>query len=88
MTPTDPQATGTLDNVAVQVALTVQSVHDVLAAPIAALLALSGGGYGVEIVEPSGPHHLVGVRTGIFAGGNVEVAGRGVTAGTQVVVAQ
>jgi hypothetical protein len=83
-----PEVTGTGDGVGVQVALTVQSVHDVLAAPIAALLALAGGGYGLEVVAPTGGHHLVGVTTGIFTGSRVQVSGQGIDAGTKVVVAQ
>jgi len=87
VTPGDPAATGTADGVAVQVSLAVQSVHHVLAVPVAALLALAGGGYGLEIVDPSGAHHLVGVHTGVFAGGDVQVRGAGLRAGTKVVVA-
>jgi hypothetical protein len=88
VTPSDPAATGTADGVAVQVALTVQSVRHVLAVPIAALLALAGGGYGVEVVEHSGQHALIGVHTGVFAGGDVQVSANGLTPGTRVVVAQ
>jgi hypothetical protein len=88
VTPADGAATGTGDGIAVQVSLTVQSVHHVLAVPIAALLALAGGGYGLEVVEPSGHHRLVGVSTGVFAGGDVEVSGSRLVAGTHVVVAQ
>jgi hypothetical protein len=60
----------------------------VLAVPVAALLALAGGGYGLEVVEPSGHHVLVPVRTGVVAGGEVEVNGAGIAAGARVVVAQ
>jgi hypothetical protein len=88
VTPGDPGATGTADGEAVQVSLAVQSARHVLAVPIAALLALAGGGYGLEVVEPSGQHRLVGVRTGVFAGGNVQVLGRGLEPGTKVAVAQ
>ena len=87
VTPYDPGATGTADGVAVQVSLAVQSVRHVLAVPVAALLALAGGGYGLEIVEPSGTHHLVSVRTGVFAGGDVQVLGEGLRPGTRLVVA-
>jgi hypothetical protein len=52
------------------------------------LLALAGGGYGVDVVGPPGVHHLVGVTTGIFTGSQVQVTGTGITAGTKVVVAQ
>ena len=86
--PRRPAATGTASGVAVQVALTAASVRHVLAVPVAALLALSGGGYGVEIVTAAGRHRLVGVGTGTFAGGLVQVTGAGITAGVKVVVAQ
>jgi peptidoglycan hydrolase-like protein with peptidoglycan-binding domain len=86
--PRRPAATGTGAGVPVQVSLPVQSVAAVLAVPVAALLALAGGGYGVEVVSPSGAHHLVGVLTGIFAAGRVQVSGHGIAAGTRVVVAQ
>jgi hypothetical protein len=86
--PDRAAATGTGSGVAVQVSLSVQSARDVLAVPISALLALAGGGYGVEVVGPAGVHHLVGVTTGIFTGSQVQVTGTGIAAGTTVVVAQ
>lgn len=88
VTPLQPGQTGTEDNVPVQVALTVQSVHHVLAVPVTALLALSGGGYGVQLVLPSGAHRLIGVSTGLFAGGLVQVSGPGIADGARVVTAQ
>ena len=88
VTPDHPAATGTADGEAVQVSLTVQSVHHVLAVPVSALVALAGGGYGLEVVSPSGRHHLVGVQTGVFAGGDVQVSSGGLAPGTRVVVAQ
>ncbi len=86
--PDDPAATGTGAGVAVQVSLTTRSVTGVLAAPITALLALAGGGYGVDVVGPGGTHRLVGVTTGIFTGSQVQVSGADIHAGTRVVVAQ
>jgi hypothetical protein len=88
ITPDRPAETGTASGVAVQVSLTTQSATDVLAVPISALLALAGGGYGVEVVGPTGAHHLVGVTTGIFTGSQVQITGTGVDAGAKVVVAQ
>lgn len=87
VTPDRPPATGTGTAIPVEISLTVQSVRDVLAVPVSALLALAGGGYGLEIVGPSGAHRLIGVRTGIFAGGMVQVSGAGLVRGTKVVVA-
>jgi hypothetical protein len=86
--PDRPGATGTGDGVPVQVSLPTQSVSGVLAIPVTALLALAGGGYGVEIVTGPGTDRLVGVQTGIFAGGQVAITGPGIAAGTRVVVAQ
>jgi len=86
--PDRPGSTGTVSGVPVQVALTVQSVRHVLAVPVSALLALSGGGYGLELVDATGRHRLVGVTAGIFAGGLVQVSGAGLAPGTKVVVAQ
>lgn len=74
--------------VAVQVSLTTTSAHSVLAAPVSALLALADGGYAVELVRRSGTHRLVAVRTGLFAGAEVQISGAGLRAGTRVVVAQ
>jgi hypothetical protein len=86
--PDDPSATGTGDGESVQVSLTTESVRHVLAVPVSALLALAGGGYGLEVIGPSGHHTLVGVRTGVFAGGDVQVTGHGLVPGTRVVIAQ
>lgn len=88
ITPVAPAATGTGDGVVVQVSLAIQVARDVLSAPVSALLALAGGGYGVEVVLRSGAHRLVGVHTGIFASGLVQVSGAGLTNGTKVVVSQ
>jgi peptidoglycan hydrolase-like protein with peptidoglycan-binding domain len=87
LTVTPLGATGTQVNVQVQVALAAQSVRDVLAVPVSALLALASGGYGLEVVAPRGAHHLVGVTAGLFASGQVQVSGPDITAGTRVVVA-
>ena len=86
--PTDPKATGSLDQALVEVAITDQTVHDVLAVPVTALLARSGGGYAVEVVAGDGTHHLVPVRLGLFddAAGMVQVSGAGLAAGQRVVV--
>jgi peptidoglycan hydrolase-like protein with peptidoglycan-binding domain len=88
VTPLHPWRTGKGPDIPVQVSLTTQSATGVLAVPVSALLALQGGGYGLEVVLPDGAHRLVGVHTGIFAGSMVQVSGAGITAGTQVVMAQ
>jgi peptidoglycan hydrolase-like protein with peptidoglycan-binding domain len=87
ITPDQPSATGTDTGVTVQVSLATQSAQGVLAVPVSALLALAGGGYGLEVAGPSGARQLVGVSTGIFAGGQVQVSGPGIAPGTKVVTA-
>jgi putative ABC transport system ATP-binding protein len=87
ITPDHPAATGAGQAVAVQVSLVTQSVRDVLAVPITALLALAGGGYGVEVPGPDGDDRLVGVTTGLFADTLVQVSGPSIRAGIKVVTA-
>lgn len=86
--PTDPTATGTLDQAPVQVSITTASVPHALVVPVDALLALASGGYAVEVVSPRGVHSLVPVSLGIFddADGLVQVSGPGLLAGQRVVV--
>jgi multidrug efflux pump subunit AcrA (membrane-fusion protein) len=85
--PTDPAATGHLDQAPVNVEITTERVENVLAVPVDALLALAGGGYAVEVAEGR-VHHLVGVTVGLFddADGLVQVSGHGLSAGQRVVV--
>lgn len=87
VTPTDPAATGHLDQAPVNVSITTESVQEALAVPIDALLALAGGGYAVELAEGR-PHRLEAVNLGLFddADGLVQVSGQGVSAGQRVVV--
>ncbi|MGH3099785.1 MAG: efflux RND transporter periplasmic adaptor subunit [Thermoleophilia bacterium] len=80
-----PKATGSLDQAPVDASITTEVRKGVLAVPVNALLALAEGGYAVE-VERDGRRALVGVETGLFADGQVEVSGRGLAAGDRVVV--
>jgi len=82
----NPAATGTLDGSPVTVEVVRDRHENVLAVPIEALLALSEGGYGVEVVDPSGATHLVGVQTGLFENDLVEVTSAELKAGDRVVV--
>ncbi|GID26974.1 peptidoglycan-binding protein [Paractinoplanes brasiliensis] len=72
-----------LDEAAVAVGFVASQRADVLTVPVAALLALAEGGYGLEIVE-SGATRIVPVGTGLFADGRVEVSGEGIRAGLKV----
>jgi hypothetical protein len=88
VTPSDPAATGSLDQAPVNVSITTASVKDALVVPVAALLALGSGGYALEEIGSNGAHRLVAVELGIFddARGLVQVSGTGVAAGQRVVV--
>ncbi|MFG2075726.1 peptidoglycan-binding protein [Nonomuraea maritima] len=79
----DAGATSGLDRAAVDVTFTASQRADVLTVPVAALVALREGGFGVEVVE-NGSTRYVGVETGLFAGGRVEVSGDGLTEGMTV----
>jgi hypothetical protein len=84
ITADDPGDVANLAAAPVQVAFTTSGKTGVLAVPVTALLALRGGGYAVQL--PGGK--LIGVQTGLFANGEVEVSGPGVTEGLRVQTAQ
>jgi peptidoglycan hydrolase-like protein with peptidoglycan-binding domain len=71
----------------VKVRLTVDKRNDVLAVPVGALLALAEGGYGIQILD-GGSSRIVGVTTGLFADGLVEIDGPGVREGLTVGMAR
>ncbi len=75
-----------LDQAPVNVNITTQTVSNVLAVPVNALLALQGGGFGVDVVTSSGNGRLVGVTTGLYSNTMVQVSGPGISAGTRVEV--
>lgn len=78
------KATAKFDQMPVEVRYVAQERKNVLTVPVGALLALAEGGYGLELADG----RLVPVRTGLVAGGQVEVSGPGIEAGTTVGVAQ
>ncbi len=83
----DPGATlPDLDAAPVTVHVVTESHPDVLAVPVNALVALLEGGYAVEVVGADGANRYVGVETGLFQDGMVEVVGDGLAAGDLVVV--
>ena len=86
--PTNPAATGALDQAPVTVTITTGTVNDALVVPVDALLALSAGHFAVEVVGGDGVHHLVPVTLGLFddADGLVQVTASGLSAGDSVVV--
>jgi peptidoglycan hydrolase-like protein with peptidoglycan-binding domain len=73
-----------LDQAPVDVGLARERRRNVLAVPVTALLARSGGGFAVE--EQGG--RLIPVQPGTYADDSVEVTGSGLRAGMQVVTAQ
>lgn len=74
-----------LDQAPVNVNITTQRVRNVLAVPVNALLALEGGGFGVDVVTVHGSR-LVGVTIGLYSDTLVQISGSGITAGTRVEV--
>jgi peptidoglycan hydrolase-like protein with peptidoglycan-binding domain len=72
---------GALTSADVEVRFTGTTVRGVLAVPVGALLALSGGGYAVQLDGGS----LTAVKVGLFADGMVQVSGHGLTEGAKVV---
>jgi len=83
VTPADPSTMDGLDEASVHVLFTQAEHQDVLTVPVAALVVLREGGYGIEVVDGHGSHY-VAVQTGLFADGRVEISGDGVTAGLTV----
>jgi hypothetical protein len=69
------------------VLVAVDERADVLTVPVNALLALSAGGHGVEVVAEDGTRAVVPVETRLFAAGRVEIAGDRIGEGDTVVVA-
>ncbi|REE96867.1 efflux RND transporter periplasmic adaptor subunit [Thermomonospora umbrina] len=67
----------------VDVEFTADKRENVLTVPVAALVALREGGFGVEVVNGATTSH-VPVETGLFADGRVEISGNGIAEGTVV----
>lgn len=86
---TDSQAAGSWDEAPVTVNITTASVSNVLAVPVAALMAQPSGANAVEVAEPGNRRSWVTVTLGLFdqtAGpGLVQVTGN-LTPGELVVV--
>jgi len=83
VTVADQRALGALQQSPVDVAYVAEERKDVLVVPVAALLALAEGGYGLEVVE-GGASRYIAVETGLFADGKVEVSGGGLAEGMTV----
>jgi peptidoglycan hydrolase-like protein with peptidoglycan-binding domain len=77
------KAVATYGLASVDVTFLAAERKNVLTVPVAALLALQEGGFGVEVTDGSMSHYLP-VKTGMFASGRVEISGKGITAGISV----
>jgi peptidoglycan hydrolase-like protein with peptidoglycan-binding domain len=79
-------ALGSLGRAPVTVTYVSMSRRNVLSVPVAALIALADGGFGLEVHDPPGGRgsHVIAVSTGLFANGFVEVSGSEVRAGQTV----
>ncbi|WP_117215076.1 peptidoglycan-binding protein [Allorhizocola rhizosphaerae] len=79
----DQAAIGTLQRGPVKVRFVAEERKDVLTVPVAALVALSEGGYGVQVVDGESARYIA-VETGMFANGRVEIRGGGLQPGMKV----
>jgi membrane fusion protein, multidrug efflux system len=80
---TDPASLGDFQEGPVDVRFVASERPDVLTVPVAALVALAEGGYGVQVIE-AGAARYVAVTLGMFADGRVEVSGEGLAEGATV----
>ncbi|MCP3996633.1 MAG: HlyD family efflux transporter periplasmic adaptor subunit [bacterium] len=81
----DPSVAAGLDEAPVDVEVISDSVSNVMAIPVSALVALQEGGYAVEMQAGNGTQ-LVAVEPGFYADGLVEVESAGLSVGDMVVV--
>ncbi|WP_344197856.1 peptidoglycan-binding domain-containing protein [Kribbella karoonensis] len=79
----DQKAVAAWTSAATDVTFTASERKNVLTVPVAALVALREGGFGVEVTDGTTSRY-VPVKTGLFASGQVEISGTGITAGTTV----
>ncbi|HEX2498606.1 MAG TPA: peptidoglycan-binding protein [Actinomycetes bacterium] len=85
VTLADGASAGPFDEAPVSVNFESERHEDVLTVPVAALIPLGDGGYGVRVVS-GGVAHDVPVQTGAYAGGRVEISGARLDEGTLVEV--
>ncbi|WP_328972243.1 peptidoglycan-binding protein [Streptomyces sp. NBC_00239] len=78
-----PEKVTGIDQSPVTVDLTGETRKGVLSVPVNALLALPGGGFGIQVVE-NGTARDVKVELGMFGQGRVEITGSGLREGMKV----
>jgi hypothetical protein len=83
--PDDPLALAALDGATVSADITVGTASDVLTVPVAALVVLADGSFGIEVAA-AGATHFVHVVPGIYDQTMVEIDADGVSSGDLVVV--
>lgn len=88
ITPTDPSATGTVDQAPVQVGVTTDTARSVLAVPVVALVTTASRHPAVEVTGKNALTHPIPVRVGLFDDDNglVEISGTGLAAGQYVLL--
>jgi hypothetical protein len=67
----DPKDAEGLDEAPVDVIVISNSVEDVMAVPVSALVALLEGGYAVEMDAGNGSPQYIGVEVGFFGSNNL-----------------
>ena len=82
---TDPAALADLEGTDLLANVTTGTAPDVLAVPVAALVVLADGSFGVEVAA-AGTTHFLRVTPGIYDQTMVEISGPGIAPGDQVVV--
>jgi len=84
----DPSAADGFDSGTLEVSVERGRTEDATAVPVTALLALSEGGYALQVVDDTRPegYELVPVEVGTIADDWAEVSGDGIEAGVDVVV--
>ncbi len=82
----DPTVASGLDEAPVDIEIIADSVQNVVAVPVASLVALSEGGYAVEVDTGNGTTKLVAVDPGFYADSMVEVTSTELQPGDQVVI--
>ena len=82
----DPTVATGLDEAPVDIEVVSDSVQNVVAVPVASLLALAEGGYAVEVDAGNGTTRLVAVDPGFYADSMVEVTSTELQPGDLVVV--
>lgn len=85
VTLADQSELGALDQAPVGVELVSARAPNVLTVPVAALVALADGGYGVQALTGT-TSRSIPVELGMFGNGRVEISGTGISEGTRVVV--